>query len=79
MRAYNTLRILDNSAYNDTKKRNKSHTVARKRLSTDIKTMIITAAKYVKHARLQFGNRYTNIIYKIGMCIREVSNFAYIF
>ncbi|BFL08112.1 hypothetical protein K120096G11_11740 [Thomasclavelia ramosa] len=53
--------------------------MARRRLSTDIKTMIITAAKYVKHARLQFGNRYTNIIYKIGMCIREVSNFAYIF
>ena len=41
--------------------------------------MIITAAKYVKHARLQFGNRYTNIIYKIGMCIREGSTFAYIF
>lgn len=40
--------------------------------------MIITAAKYVKHARLQFGNRYTSVIYKTGMCIIEVSNFAYI-
>lgn len=41
--------------------------------------MIITAAKYVKHARLEFGNRYTSVIYKTGMCIIEVSNFAYIF
>ena len=43
--------------------------------------MIIISAKYVKHARMQFvklgfGNKYTNIIYKIGICIREVNTFA---
>ena len=53
--------------------------MTKRRLSTDNKTMIITAAKYVKHARLEFGNRYTSVIYKTGMCIIEVSNFAYIF
>lgn len=48
--------------------------MTKRRLSTDNKTMIITVAKYVKHARLEFGNKYTNVIYKTGMCIIEVSN-----
>ncbi len=79
MFAYNILRIIGQTSLMIHKtKRDKQQMVTRRRLSTVIKTMIITAAKYVRHARLEdiklgYGNRYKEVLYKIEMCIKEMN------